>query len=117
MAETGRRDALQELLRLLDDEIPAAVGLRHRLHAVPELGSQEHATIALVDDALPVPVQGRSFAGTGRLVSVGDPALDAVWVRAELDGLAIRERTGAGYAATGEYMHACGHDVHLAALV
>ncbi|WP_433464370.1 M20 metallopeptidase family protein [Spirillospora sp. CA-128828] len=108
-------DTLQKLLRFLDDEIPAAVELRHRLHGVPELGSQEHATIALVEGSLPL--QGRSFAGTGRLVSVGDAALDTVWVRAELDALAIRERTGASYAAMGEYMHACGHDVHLAALV
>ncbi|URN06724.1 M20 family metallopeptidase [Actinomadura madurae] len=106
---------LQELLRLLADEIPAAVELRHRLHRVPELGSQEHATVALIEDSLPV--QGRSFAGTGRLVSIGDASHDAVWVRAELDALAIRERTGAPYAATGENMHACGHDVHLAALV
>jgi amidohydrolase len=108
-------DTLRELLRLLDGELPGAVELRHRLHGVPELGLREHATAALVDAALPVP--GRGFAGTGRLVSVGDPALDAVWVRAELDGLEIRERTGVPYAATGETMHACGHDVHIAALV
>jgi amidohydrolase len=38
-------------------------------------------------------------------------------VRAELDGLPIAERTGAAYAATNGAMHACGHDVHAAALV
>jgi amidohydrolase len=40
-----------------------------------------------------------------------------VAVRAELDGLPIRERTGAAFSASGEAMHACGHDVHMAALV
>jgi amidohydrolase len=40
-----------------------------------------------------------------------------VAVRAELDGLPVRERTGAAFAASGEVMHACGHDVHMAALV
>jgi amidohydrolase len=40
-----------------------------------------------------------------------------VAVRAELEGLPIRERTGAPFSASGETMHACGHDVHIAALV
>ena len=54
--------------------------------------------------------------------SAGDPAKipptsAAVGVRAELDGLPIEERTGAPFSATGGAMHACGHDVHMAALV
>ncbi len=38
-------------------------------------------------------------------------------VRAELDGLPVQERTGAPFSASGTAMHACGHDVHMAALV
>jgi amidohydrolase len=38
-------------------------------------------------------------------------------VRAELDALPIEEATGAPFAATNGLMHACGHDVHMAALV
>ena len=38
-------------------------------------------------------------------------------MRAELDGLPIKERTNAPYTATAGAMHACGHDVHMAALV
>jgi amidohydrolase len=37
-------------------------------------------------------------------------------VRAELDALPIQERTGASFAAENGLMHACGHDVHMAAL-
>ena len=37
-------------------------------------------------------------------------------VRAELDALPIREETGSSFAATNGLMHACGHDVHMAAL-
>jgi metal-dependent amidase/aminoacylase/carboxypeptidase family protein len=40
-----------------------------------------------------------------------------VAVRAEMDGLPIAEATGALFAATAGVMHACGHDVHMAALV
>jgi metal-dependent amidase/aminoacylase/carboxypeptidase family protein len=49
--------------------------------------------------------------------SAPSPDVPPVAVRAELDGLPIRERTGAPFTATGEAMHACGHDVHMAALV
>ena len=37
-------------------------------------------------------------------------------MRAELDALPIREETDAPFAATNGFMHACGHDVHMAAL-
>jgi amidohydrolase len=48
---------------------------------------------------------------------VADDARAPVAVRAELDGLPIEERTGATFTAHGAVMHACGHDVHMAALV
>jgi peptidase M20/M25/M40-like protein len=38
-------------------------------------------------------------------------------VRAELDALPITEDTGVPWAAGNGAAHACGHDVHLAALV
>jgi amidohydrolase len=49
-------------------------------------------------------------------VRVGEGA-PAVVARAELDGLPIVERTGVAFAAENGLMHACGHDVHMAALV
>jgi len=97
----------------LDDELPAAVALRHELHARPEVSGQEIWTPARVVEAIGLPA--RQVAGTGRVLRIG-PAGPSVAVRAELDGLPVRERTGAPFSATGEAMHACGHDVHLAAL-
>lgn len=102
------------LLAAIDVELPAAIALRRRIHAAPELAHAEHATAASVTDALGgacTPV-----AGTGVLHRVGGPGAGVV-VRAELDALPIAERTGAPFAATGAAMHACGHDVHAAALV
>ena len=55
------------------------------------------------------------MAGTGLLARAGPPG-NAVAVRAELDALPIQEETGAPFAATNGFMHACGHDVHMAAL-
>jgi amidohydrolase len=122
------RHVLEALLAGIERELPRAVALRHRLHAHPELAHAELRTAAAVAAELPVAAQ--SVVGTGLLATVDPSPSDRpsssdrpsttgrpVAVRAELDGLPIRERTGAPFAAEGEAMHACGHDVHMAALV
>ncbi|HUN78872.1 MAG TPA: amidohydrolase [Solirubrobacteraceae bacterium] len=131
---------LEALVAGIERELPRAVALRHRLHAHPELAHAERGTAAAV--AAELPVAARSVAGTGLLATVGpsladrpspserpspterpsstdgpSPTTRPVAVRAELDALPIRERTGARFASRGEAMHACGHDVHMAALV
>jgi amidohydrolase len=116
---------LDALLAGIERELPRAVALRHRLHAAPELAHAEQQTSASI--AAELPVEGEVVAGTGLLVRVDPAWVDPgggtggraapVAVRAELDGLPLRERTGAPFAASGEVMHACGHDVHMAALV
>ena len=107
-------DVLAPLLEELAGEIEHAVELRHRLHAEPELSHQEHRTVVTVGEAL-----GRAdaerVAATGLLLPVVR-GRGGVVVRAELDGLPIEEETGAPFAAVGGRMHACGHDVHMAAL-
>ncbi|HEV2980521.1 MAG TPA: M20 family metallopeptidase [Solirubrobacteraceae bacterium] len=108
-------ELLTRLLARLEREWPAAVELRHRLHANPELAHAEDATAAMVVEQLPV--QAVSASGTGRLARVGSGDGAPVAVRAELDGLPVRERTNAPFSARGGVMHACGHDVHMAALV
>jgi amidohydrolase len=105
-----------ELLGALELELPRAVELRRRLHADPELAHAELRTAAAISAELPV--EPRAFAGTGRLALIGstEQARAPVAVRAELDGLPLTERTGADFSARGDTMHACGHDVHMAAL-
>jgi amidohydrolase len=100
----------------LEHELPAATDLRHELHAHPEVSGQETWTAQRVAGALDA-ADAPAVAGTGRLVRIGADGRPAIAVRAELDGLPMRERSDAPYAAEGEAMHACGHDVHLAALV
>jgi amidohydrolase len=67
--------------------------------------------------AAELPVTAVAAAGTGRLARIGPGEGPSVAVRAELDGLPVREHTGAPFSAAGDAMHACGHDVHMAALV
>jgi metal-dependent amidase/aminoacylase/carboxypeptidase family protein len=111
-------ELLAQLLEGVERELPRAVELRHRLHERPEVAHAEKWTGEAVAGELPVPCT--IVAGTGRIARVGshDPEGNApVAVRAELDGLPIEEHTGAPFSAKGKTMHACGHDVHMAALV
>jgi amidohydrolase len=107
-------DLLQALLGSLEAELPGATALRERLHASPEPSHEERATAGLVAKNLETESM-EPVAGTGLLARVGPPG-DAVAVRAELDALPIREETDAPFAAANGFMHACGHDVHMAAL-
>jgi amidohydrolase len=108
--------SIEELLQAVEQELPRAVALRHRLHASPELAHAEHLTAAAVESELHHACE--PVAGTGRVTLVGGADGGApVAIRAELDGLPLKERTGASFSAQGETMHACGHDVHMAALV
>jgi amidohydrolase len=106
---------LTRLLGGVERELDLAVELRHQLHARPELAHGEELTAATVAEQLPV--ASSTVAGTGRLARIGSDDRAPVAVRAELDGLPIEERTEAPFRAAGGTMHACGHDVHLAALV
>jgi amidohydrolase len=95
--------------------MPAAISLRERLHANPEPSNAEHDTARLVVEALDAR-DVEPVAGTGLIARAGPTGGQAVAVRAELDALPITEQTAAPFAAGGGLMHACGHDVHMAAL-
>jgi amidohydrolase len=102
------RGVVQELL-------PEAIALRHELHARPSLGGHETPTARTVVDWVGLG-DGTVVADTGRLLRLPGGTGTAIAVRAELDGLPVREETGVPWAATNGSMHACGHDVHLAGL-
>jgi hippurate hydrolase len=98
-------------------------------HANPELSNREVETAARLAEEL------RSLGydvtegvgGTGVVALLRNGPGPAVMLRADMDGLPIEEKSGLPYASTvrqvdgkGEerpVMHACGHDVHITALV
>ncbi|HEY2536612.1 MAG TPA: M20 family metallopeptidase [Solirubrobacteraceae bacterium] len=109
-------ELLARLIAAIERELPRAVELRRRLHAYPELAHSEQETSAALAAELPVACE--HVAGTGLIARIGAGERAPVAVRAELDGLPIAERTGAPFSADPALgaMHACGHDVHMAAL-
>lgn len=107
-------DLLAELNRQLALELPSAHGLRRELHRHPDLSGKERPTAERLRHALPQ-LKFTRIAETGFLTRIGPPG-PAVVIRAELDALPMTERTAVDWASTNGAMHACGHDVHLAAL-
>jgi amidohydrolase len=97
-------------------ELDGAVALRHELHARPGLSGDELDTAVRVVEAIGSG-PGRTVATTGRLVEITRGPGGPVLLRTELDALAVLERTGAAWASPTGAMHACGHDVHMAAVV
>ncbi|MEV7992957.1 amidohydrolase [Streptomyces sp. NPDC086077] len=89
------------------------------LHQHPEPSGEESRTAARLADALTA--QGyavtRGVGGHGVVGVLTNGEGPRVYLRAELDALPIRERTGLPYAAQGPFMHACGHDLHVAAVL
>ena len=109
-------EALGALRDAVHRELPNAERLRRELHARPSLSGHEQPTVNQLLEALPGGAGAERVAsGTGAVLRIGGPG-PAVGIRAELDALPITEATGVPWAAGAGAMHACGHDVHMAAL-
>lgn len=107
----------QRIWAALDGHVETALELRRRLHARPDLSGSESMTRDLVLDALPDTPALTKVADTGVVLRLGPPG-PSVGIRGELDALPVAEDTGVPWASQRPgVMHACGHDVHLAALV
>ncbi|MDQ7993827.1 MAG: amidohydrolase, partial [Propionicimonas sp.] len=107
-------DLLAALTGHLTEVMPQALGLRRELHRHPNLGGGERPTAERLRKALPG-LRASRVADTGFLVRVGPASGPAIGIRAEMDALPVVERTKVAWAATNDAMHACGHDVHMAA--
>lgn len=110
-------------MTLLDDAqvlLPELVALRRAIHADPELGLELPRTQRRVLDALePLGLEvvlGEGLSSIAAVVRGAHPG-PTVLLRADMDALPLVEDTGLDYAASGERMHACGHDLHVAGLV
>jgi amidohydrolase len=107
----------------IDGEIlEEARKIREDLHKNPELAFQERRTAGMVAKylhALGLEVVSEGVAGTGVVGLLrGERPGRTVALRAELDALPIREKTGLPWASISEgEMHACGHDGHMAVLL
>ena len=106
----------------ISDEVKALhetlVATRRDIHAHPEPGFGEVRTASLVAARLrKLQLEVRTgIAQTGVLgVLRGGRPGKTILVRADMDALPLHEETGQPFAsANPDYMHACGHDAHVA---
>jgi amidohydrolase len=104
--------------------------LWQHFHQNPELSGQETETAARMAKELRA-IKGvevtEKVGGTGIVAILKNGPGQTVMLRADMDGLPVEEKSGSVYASkakqkrpNGELqpvMHACGHDVHITALI
>jgi amidohydrolase len=122
---------------LADAELPSLLGIYKDIHSHPELSAQEERTAALVAKELRAAgcevtehlgkyenSKLKAYGVVGVMKNGDGPT---VLVRTDLDALPVEEETGLPYASKVvakndegkdvHVMHACGHDVHVAAFI
>ena len=101
--------------RAISGELAA---LRHAFHQEPELGNGEYRTAEKIETYLRrCGLSTRRLLGTA-VIGYLDGALpgSCAALRADMDALPLQEATGAPFSSRiAGVMHACGHDVHMAA--
>ncbi|OCJ13259.1 amidohydrolase [Rhizobium sp. AC44/96] len=103
------------------DFLPELVGIRHRLHQMPEIGLSEVKTSAFIAEHLEkwgFEVT-RGLAATGIVATLRAGSSNrAIGFRADFDALPMHEETNLPYASQHPgAMHACGHDGHTSMLL
>lgn len=113
-------DPITELCRAVEAHGPDLVAVRRDLHQHPELSRHEFRTTAVIAERLATAgIRYHRLDGTGLIADIGaGEAAYRVALRADIDALPVRERTGLDFASISpEVCHACGHDVHTSALL
>jgi hippurate hydrolase len=124
------------LAAAVDHEMPSLLSFYEKLHAAPELSHFEAATSA----ALAAQLRDAGFQvtegigkyedgsqGHGVVAVLENGKGPTLLIRSDLDALPVQEKTGLPYASQVRFrmpsgqelpvMHACGHDIHMSALV
>lgn len=92
---------------------------RRDLHQIPELGLNEYKTTTyLKDELIKMGYEPISVLQTGVVVYIDNGFDKTVAFRSDIDGLQICEQNNCSFKSSHEgYMHACGHDGHMSALL
>jgi amidohydrolase len=123
--------SIKQLLKTYRPDSSFFYDLYRTIHQDPELGLQEQETASRVAGCLRrlAGVQVKPAIGGHGLVGILDNGMGPkVLLRAELDALPVMEQTGWDFASvkrmidltdgiTKPVMHACGHDLHMVALL
>ena len=111
-------EKIRQLAAAYADEF---TGVRHQLHANPELSYEEHETSAFIQEKLKawqIPFEIKASTGVVGLIKGKNPDSSIIALRADMDALPIQEENDVPYKSKkAGVMHACGHDVHTTCLL
>lgn len=106
---------LHECVKEMENELRS---LRRALHQIPEESFKEYKTSQFVREYLDAlqPDLISTLAKTGIKAVFHTGASKTVAIRADIDALPVEEKTSLPFASNHPgWMHACGHDGHMAA--
>jgi hippurate hydrolase len=109
----------QQLLQSAQDLQDELIKLRRDLHQIPEFALKLPNTQAKILEEvgnLGEITVGKDLNSIGLLIRGAKPG-PTILLRADMDALSVKEETGLAFASTNGFMHACGHDLHMAAAV
>ena len=113
-----RNDAKSDWVERARARAEEMIALRRAFHRRPELGNREFETAARIEACLNgwgIPARRLLDTAVVGVLEGGLPGPTAA-LRADMDALPLTEATGADFASENPgVMHACGHDVHMAA--
>ena len=107
----------QELLSQAKGFAQELIDLRRDLHQEPEFALELPKTQAKILAAISGLGEVTLGEGLSSIVLTIKGAMPGptVLLRADMDALSVQEETGLDFASTNGFMHACGHDLHMAA--
>ena len=108
-----------DILNMANQLQEKLVMYRHHLHAIPELDLSLPRTAAYVKEMLEsIGLTPTPLGESGLLVTIGGQRPGKViLIRADMDGLPIKEEADISFASLNGNMHACGHDLHTSMLL
>lgn len=115
--EMSEDKKIKELVAEYSDKIK---DLRETIHRHPEMGNNEFRTAELIEDYLSsLGIETERLLNTAvKGILRGKSGGRTVALRADMDALPVSEATGACFVSeVFGVMHACGHDVHTAAVL
>jgi amidohydrolase len=115
-------ELLQKILQLAATHFDDVVGIRRHLHRFPELSYEESNTSAYIQEQLrcmDIPFKtGFVTNGIVGVIEGRNPGKRTVALRADMDALPVSELNDIPFKSENPgIMHACGHDLHMAALL
>ncbi len=108
---------MENLLKQSKEIEEEIVALRRKLHQNAEVGFALDKTLEIVRDCLTEMGYEPQRCGRAGLIARVGQGEKVFLLRADMDGLPVREESGEPFSSKNGSMHACGHDMHTAMLL